>query len=62
MLERTTTRALPVLNRTVDLAPAAQACCGLCRTCMTTNIFTLIAGGAVAIAAAVRARIVKPLS
>jgi hypothetical protein len=38
MLERTTTRALPVLNRAADLAPAAQACCGVCRTCATTNI------------------------
>jgi hypothetical protein len=38
MLERTQTRALPLVNRAVDLAPAAQACCGVCRTCATTNI------------------------
>jgi hypothetical protein len=43
MLERTKGRALPVLNRAVDLAPAAQACCGACRTCVTTNIFTVAA-------------------
>ena len=41
MLERTQTRALPLLNRAVDLAPAAQACCGVCRTCATTNIVGL---------------------
>jgi branched-subunit amino acid ABC-type transport system permease component len=38
VLERTTTRALPLLNRAVDLTPTAQACCGVCRTCATTNI------------------------
>jgi hypothetical protein len=38
MLERTQTRALPLVNRAADLAPAAQACCGVCRTCATTNI------------------------
>jgi hypothetical protein len=47
MLERTQIRTLPVLNRAVDLAPAAQACCGVCRTCMTTNVFTLIGAGVV---------------
>ena len=41
MLERTQTRALPVLNRAVDLSPAAQTCCGMCRTCATTNVLTL---------------------
>jgi len=45
MLERATIRALPVLNKTVDLAPAAQTCCGVCRSCLTTNIFGLIAAG-----------------
>src|SRR5438105_4786150 len=38
MLERATTRVLPVLNRAADVAPAAQACCGVCRACATTNI------------------------
>jgi hypothetical protein len=46
MLERAKGRALPVLNRAVDVAPAAQACCGACRTCVTTNL------AAVAVAAA----------
>ena len=36
-------RALPVPNRAVEIAPAAQACCGVCRSCMTTNVFTLVA-------------------
>jgi hypothetical protein len=43
VLERTQTRALPVLNRAVEIAPAAQACCGVCRSCMVTNVFTLAA-------------------
>jgi len=50
MLERTQTRVLPVLSRVPDLTPAAQACCGVCRGCMTTNVFAL-AGSAVAAAA-----------
>jgi hypothetical protein len=54
VLEQTNTKALPLLNRAVDLAPAAQACCGVCRSCMTTNIFTLAAAGLVALAAHVR--------
>jgi hypothetical protein len=54
VLERTQTRALPLVNRAVDLAPAAQACCGVCRTCATTNIVGLaiagVSGAAVAVA------------
>jgi hypothetical protein len=42
MLERTQTRALPLLNKGVELSPAVQACCGVCRSCMTTNVLTLI--------------------
>jgi hypothetical protein len=41
MLERTQAKALPVVNRAAELAPAAQACCGVCRTCATTNVLTL---------------------
>jgi len=41
VLERTKLRALPVVNRAADLAPATQACCGVCRTCATTNIVGL---------------------
>jgi hypothetical protein len=47
VFERATGRALPLLNRAADVAPAAQACCGACRTCVTTNL----AGVAVAAAA-----------
>ena len=42
-------RGLPLINRAVELTPAAQACCGACRTCVTTNVVTLAlaaAGGA----------------
>ena len=46
MLERTTQRALPLLNRTADIAPAVQACCGACRTCVTTNVLTLVLAAA----------------
>jgi LPXTG-motif cell wall-anchored protein len=47
MLEKAQARALPVLNRTVDLTPAAGVCCGVCRTCATTNIFTALGAAAV---------------
>jgi hypothetical protein len=30
------------------LTPAIQACCGVCLTCVTTNVFTLIGAGVVA--------------
>ena len=52
MLERTTQRALPLLNRTADIAPAVQACCGACRTCVTTNVVTLVLAAGAAVAAA----------
>jgi hypothetical protein len=54
MLERTPARALPLLNRAVDVSPAMQACCGVCRSCMTTNV--LAAAGAVLAAGAVHGR------
>jgi hypothetical protein len=41
MLKRAPVKALPVLNRAADYAPATQACCGVCRTCATTNVLTL---------------------
>lgn len=56
MLDQAKTRTLPLLNRTVELAPAAQACCGVCRTCATTNLLTL-AGALVAGAAAFALRL-----
>jgi hypothetical protein len=43
VLETTKLRTLPVLNKAVELAPAAQACCGVCRTCMSTNIASALA-------------------
>lgn len=43
MLDRTRVKALPMVSRAADLAPAAQACCGVCRTCVTTNAFGLLA-------------------
>ena len=47
MLERTQARALPLLNRAVDVTPAVQTCCGACRTCVTTNVLTLAGAGTV---------------
>jgi hypothetical protein len=47
MLERTQARALPLLNRAVDVTPAVQTCCGACRTCVTTNVLTLAGAGIV---------------
>jgi hypothetical protein len=44
MLDRAQTRALPLLNKGADFAPV-QACCGVCRTCVTTNIVTLAVAG-----------------
>jgi hypothetical protein len=41
VLQRAQTRALPVLNKSVELTPAVQACCGACRTCVTANVVTL---------------------
>ena len=41
MLERAQTKALPLLNKSADLTPALNACCGACRTCVTTNILTV---------------------
>ena len=54
MLDRTTTRTLPVLNRAAEFAPAAQACCGVCRTCATTNIVSLAIAGIVGIGVAIK--------
>lgn len=45
MLEPARTRALPLINRSVELAPAAQACCGACKACVTTNLLALAVAG-----------------
>jgi len=42
MFDRAQLKTLPVLNKAADLAPAAQACCGVCRTCATTNVFAAV--------------------
>jgi hypothetical protein len=49
MLERTTARALPVVNRVAEHAPMATACCNACRTCVSSNVLGLAvaAGGAI---------------
>jgi hypothetical protein len=44
MLERAQTRALPLIGKSAELAPV-QACCGVCRTCVTTNVATLALAG-----------------
>jgi hypothetical protein len=46
VLERTTMRALPLVNRAADFAPVAPACCNVCRTCTTTNVLGLVMGAA----------------
>jgi len=43
MLDRATTRALPLVNRVAGLAPAATGCCNACRTCVTTNAVGVLA-------------------
>ena len=48
MFERTTARALPLVNRASEHAPMATACCNACRTCVTNNILGLLSAGAVA--------------
>jgi hypothetical protein len=42
MLERTQARTLPLLNRAADIAPAVNACCGACRTCVTANAASVV--------------------
>jgi len=58
VLDQAKSRALPVLTRIPDVAPAAQACCGVCRSCTTTNVVTM-AAAAIAGAAVYAARFTK---
>jgi hypothetical protein len=51
MLESTKLRSLPLLNKASDLTPAVGACCGACRTCVTTNLFALVAAAAAGLVA-----------
>ena len=60
MLERAQTRALPLLNKGVDLAPTVQVCCGACRTCVTTNVVTIATGAAFYVAGLARRVFAKP--
>ena len=48
MLDKAKTLTLPVINRIPDVTPAAQACCGVCRSCATTNVMALAGGLVVA--------------
>jgi hypothetical protein len=43
-------RTLPLLNRTADITPAVGACCGACRTCVTTNAVSLGMAGVAGLA------------
>jgi hypothetical protein len=54
MLERASTRMLPVINRAADAAPLTTACCNACRTCVTTNLLGLVITGASALGLGVR--------
>jgi len=60
MLERTRVNMLPVLNRAADYAPAAQACCGVCRTCATTNVLTLAGAAGLWVLAGARRLFARP--
>ena len=56
MFQRTQTRALPLVNKGAELAPV-QACCGICRTGVTTNIVTLALAGVTGAAAYLTRRV-----
>jgi hypothetical protein len=55
MLERTSARALPLVNRAAEHAPMATACCNACRTCVTSNLVGLVLVGAGGVVSAVSA-------
>jgi hypothetical protein len=55
MLERTSARALPLVNRAAEHAPMATACCNACRACVTSNVVGLALAGAGAVVSAVSA-------
>jgi hypothetical protein len=46
-------KTLPLVNKTADVLPAAQVCCGVCRTCATTNVFALLGVAAAAVSGSV---------
>ena len=45
MLERVTTKAIPLANRYAEQAPMAATCCNACRTCVQTNVLAAVAAG-----------------
>ncbi|HLK39707.1 MAG TPA: hypothetical protein VKU41_23285 [Polyangiaceae bacterium] len=49
-----TYRALPLVTRVAETSPAAQACCGICRTCVSTNVATLALASVAALAPVAR--------
>jgi hypothetical protein len=47
VLEKMTTRTLPLVNRYAEQAPVAATCCNACRTCLQTNaLAAAVAAGA----------------
>jgi hypothetical protein len=58
MLERATTRALPLIGRMNEAAPVATGCCNACRSCLATNIIGL-AGVALTAATSLIARFAR---
>jgi hypothetical protein len=59
MFERAQTKALPRLNKGVEITPAVQACCGACRSCVTTNSLAIVSGAALYLARFARRYFVK---
>jgi hypothetical protein len=53
MYDRVQMKTLPLVNKTADVLPAAQACCGVCRTCATTNAFAVLGVIAAAVSGSV---------
>jgi hypothetical protein len=47
-----TGRVAQAAGKYAEHTPMATACCNACRTCVTTNIVTLISAGALAVVAA----------
>jgi hypothetical protein len=59
MLERATTRTLPLVSRMADIAPVATGCCNACRSCFTANVAGLLLAAAAPVAALARRRLAR---
>ena len=59
MKEIWTGRVAQAAGKYAEHTPMATACCNACRTCVTTNIVTLISAGALGVVATVT-RFLKP--